>query len=236
MTVRKPFKLGAWTVDPPTNRLRRNGREVRLEPKVMRVLTYLATRRGEVVARHELESEVWSGAIVTDDALTNTVIMLRKALGDNARQPVYIETIAKSGYRLIADAAPLATEAMEPVSAPVAPMACSLHGQPPARPAASTHSVSVLSRRLALLAVASFVALLVWWLSWRTSNVGPLESAVDVAERPVIAVLQFKDLNADSGNDYLADGVAEDLITDLSKLAGLQVLARNSSFAYRGSR
>ena len=100
------FNVGEWTVEPAANRLFRTDREVRLEPKVMRVLTYLVERQGEVVSRHDLEANVWTGMIVTDDAVTNTVIKLRKALGDDARDPKYIETIAKTGYRLIAEISP----------------------------------------------------------------------------------------------------------------------------------
>ena len=69
----------------------------------MRVLAYLVERHGEVVSRHDLEANVWAGMIVTDDAVTATVIKLRRALGDDARNPRYIETIAKAGYRLIAE-------------------------------------------------------------------------------------------------------------------------------------
>ena len=117
-----PFKVGDWTVDPAANRLFRGDREVRVEPKAMRVLTYLAERQGEVVSRHDLEAHVWTGMIVTDDAVTNTVIKLRRALGDKARDPAYIETIAKSGYRLIADISAVATQDDSTTPAP--------HGQP----------------------------------------------------------------------------------------------------------
>jgi len=89
------FRVGDWTAEAAANRLVCGDREVRVEPKVMRVLGYLLERHGEVVSRHDLEANVWAGMIVTDDAVTNTVIKLRKALGDNARDPRYIETIAK---------------------------------------------------------------------------------------------------------------------------------------------
>jgi len=102
------FRVGDWTAEPAANRLVCAGREVKVEPKVMRVLSYLVERHGEVVTRHDLETHVWAGMTVTDDAVTNTVIKLRKALGDNARDPRYIETIAKSGYRLIADTSGIA--------------------------------------------------------------------------------------------------------------------------------
>ena len=101
-TVAITFNVGDWTIEPAANRMIRAGQEVHLEPKVMRLLAYLVERHGEVVSRHDLEANVWTGMIVTDDAVTNAVIKLRKALGDDARNPTYIATIPKRGYRLIA--------------------------------------------------------------------------------------------------------------------------------------
>ena len=102
-----PFLVADWTVDAPANRLLRDGDEVRLEPKVMSVLVYLARHRGQVVSRNDLESGVWTGMVVGYDAVTNAVIKLRRALGDDSRAPRIIETISKQGYRLIADVGPV---------------------------------------------------------------------------------------------------------------------------------
>jgi DNA-binding winged helix-turn-helix (wHTH) protein len=68
----------------------------------MEVLLFLAARPGEPVSREELLSGVWPGVLVGDDVLTQAVTKLRKALGDDARSPSYIETISKRGYRLVA--------------------------------------------------------------------------------------------------------------------------------------
>ena len=74
----------------------------KLEPKAMAVLCQLASRPGVVIKRQELEDTVWADRVVGYDALSNAIIKLRRALGDQARDPRYIETVAKSGYRLIA--------------------------------------------------------------------------------------------------------------------------------------
>jgi len=95
-------RMGDWEVEAPLNLLRRGEQEVRLEPKVMEVLVFLIGRAGEVVSRDVLLTSVWQGVVVGDDALTQVVIKLRKALGDDARAPLYIETVAKRGYRLVA--------------------------------------------------------------------------------------------------------------------------------------
>jgi DNA-binding winged helix-turn-helix (wHTH) protein len=91
------LRIGEWTVEPALNQLSAPGRAVKVEPKAMEVLVYLAERAGKVASRDELLDAVWRGAVVGDDALTQVVIKLRKALGDS-----YIETIPKRGYRLIA--------------------------------------------------------------------------------------------------------------------------------------
>src|SRR5438094_4770346 len=96
------FYVGDRLVHPSLNRIVRDGHEIRVEPKAMHVLCVLAEHSGRVVGRDELMEAVWSGTFVTDDALKRCVSDLRKALGDSTRNPAFIETIAKGGYRLIA--------------------------------------------------------------------------------------------------------------------------------------
>lgn len=96
------FFVGDWLVDPRSNAVVRGEDSKRIEPKAMQVLTLLASNAGQVVRREELEDVVWANVIVGPDALTNTVIKLRRALGDDAKNSKFIETIPKTGYRLIA--------------------------------------------------------------------------------------------------------------------------------------
>ena len=215
-TIATKFVVGDWTIEPAANRMFHLDQEVRLEPKVMRVLIYLAERQGDVVSRHDLETHVWSGMIVTDDAVTNAVIKLRKALGDNARNPRYIETIAKTGYRLIAE-----TSAVETMTGKQQP---GFGGR-----------LERLWRKTLIAALGLLLGGSVLW--WATA---PEETQIPIAERvvdnaPVIAVMPLENLSADPEQEYFANGITEDLITDLSKLAGLRVVARNSVFAYKGS-
>ena len=95
------FYLGPWLVEVPLNRLRNNGATIQLEPKIMQVLVRLAKTPGEVVRKEELIRSVWADTFVTDDVLTRSISELRKALEDDARQPRFIETIPRSGYRLL---------------------------------------------------------------------------------------------------------------------------------------
>lgn len=96
------WRAGSWWVDPQRNVIEREGQALHLEPKVMDVLVFLAARRGEVVNKEELIREVWEGRFVTEDVITVSIHELRKALGDSARTPQFIETIPRRGYRWIA--------------------------------------------------------------------------------------------------------------------------------------
>ena len=94
--------VGEWTVTPSRNLLVRADEQVRVEPRVMDVLLCLAERADQPVSKQDLMERVWKGRDVSDDVLTVTIYALRKALGDGARRPRYIETVSRRGYRLIA--------------------------------------------------------------------------------------------------------------------------------------
>jgi DNA-binding winged helix-turn-helix (wHTH) protein len=110
------FDLGGWRVRPSLNRLARDGATVRLEPKMMDVLTTLARHAGRVVSKDDLAAAVWPDVFVTESVITRAIAGLRRALEDDAREPRFIETIAKRGYRLIAEPRPVAGPA--PPAAP----------------------------------------------------------------------------------------------------------------------
>ncbi len=96
-----PFRLGKWTVRPERNTLESPEANRHLEPKAMDALVLLAGRDGDVVSKDELIDGVWEGRIISEGTITNTIAELRGALGDDARNPTFIETIPKRGYRLI---------------------------------------------------------------------------------------------------------------------------------------
>ena len=96
------FTIGEWSVTPSLNRLSRGEETVQLELKMMEVLVYLAGKAGELVTKRELIDSVWQVEVISDGTLTRAVALLRKALGDDARNPRFIETIPKRGYRLLA--------------------------------------------------------------------------------------------------------------------------------------
>ncbi len=106
---RGSFGVGRWIVRPERDEIEQAGNVVKLEPRLMRVLVALAARAGEPVSRKHLLEEVWSDAIVGDEALTQAISALRRHLGDSSRK--LIQTIPKKGYRLIAGVPPPAVEA-----------------------------------------------------------------------------------------------------------------------------
>jgi DNA-binding winged helix-turn-helix (wHTH) protein len=103
-TARPPgsFTAGEWLVVPDLNRLSKDRESVQIELKLMEVLVHLAGRAGELVSKRELIDAVWQVEIISDGTLTRAIALLRKALGDDARNPRFIETIPKRGYRFIA--------------------------------------------------------------------------------------------------------------------------------------
>ncbi|MGJ3230359.1 MAG: tetratricopeptide repeat protein [Oceanicaulis sp.] len=107
----RPFTVADWTVDPARNRIERGAQSVDLEPKVMDLLVHLSARPGEVVSREALADALWPGVTVNEDALSRTIFKLRRALGDDAKAPRYVETIPKRGVRLIAAVGPVETRA-----------------------------------------------------------------------------------------------------------------------------
>lgn len=198
------LQVGDWRVDPQLGQMTRGAETVRLEARTLRLLVYLANRAGETVGIEELLDQVWSGVVVTHDSVYQAVTTLRRLLGDDAKQPKYIVTVPRLGYRLIA-----------PVRAAVDEPALTI---PPPDPAPR-----LLAWWLWCGAAALLVALGLWW--WR---------AATVPEAKSVAVLPFLDLTSQAMNEeYFADGLTEALIDRLSREAGFKVPAATASYYYK---
>ncbi|MCL4800966.1 MAG: winged helix-turn-helix domain-containing protein [Burkholderiales bacterium] len=215
------LRVGPWTIDRMLNRVRRGNECVRLEPKAMELLAYLAERPGEVVTRDALLAAVWPGVVVGDDALTQAVIKLRRALGDTADEPAFIETIPKRGYRLIAPVA-----IVPGAQAPVAAEAAAAGARPPARRRRAPWIAS-----LTALVAAGAIA-----LAWLVAGAYRRDAALpdvlstlpadlsQLAAQPAIVVTPLEVIGDDPRLAVLARGLATDLTTDLSNAPGLTVL------------
>ncbi|GGY74691.1 hypothetical protein GCM10011613_20190 [Cellvibrio zantedeschiae] len=104
------FSFGSVRVDPLSNIILIEGKEKRVEPKLIALLAYLAQHAKEVVTRQQITEAIWPDVIVGDESITQAIFALRNLLGDDAKQPKYIETIPKKGYRFLADVTLLETE------------------------------------------------------------------------------------------------------------------------------
>jgi TolB-like protein len=112
------LRIGDWRVDPAVDEISRDGTVVKLEPLSTRLLVYLAERAGQVVGVEDLLNEIWAGVIVTSDSVYQAVAALRRTLGDNSKDPKYIATLPRRGYRLVAKVGPWSEAAVSLPSAP----------------------------------------------------------------------------------------------------------------------
>ena len=104
------WRIGEWLVCSETDTLQSDTAQHKLERRAMEALLVLAERAGHVVMKDELIAAVWGRLAVSDHSVAMVISQLRRAFGDDARSPRYIETITKRGYRLIAACEPVATE------------------------------------------------------------------------------------------------------------------------------
>jgi TolB-like protein/DNA-binding winged helix-turn-helix (wHTH) protein/Flp pilus assembly protein TadD len=215
------FLLDEVRVDPATGEFAGPGGREQVDPKVMGVLAVLAENAGEVVARDRLLETLWPGAVVTDDVLSRCIYKLRVHLLEAGGHSAYkrmIETLPKRGYRLVC----------RPAAAGVAP-----------EPAASWPPRGSGKRRIAtagIVVLLAFAAATWWGLGARKDHAGSAAGTVATAARPnSIAVLPFADMSAERDQEHFGDGIAEEILNLLAQSPELKVIARTSSFSFKGS-
>src|SRR3569833_1381398 len=196
-----PLRVGAWCVDPRTGQMSREGEVVRVEARTLKLLMYLAERAGEVVSIDELLSHVWSGVVVTPDSVYQGIAALRRMLGDDPRQPEYIATVPRLGYRMVAHVGPWLEEPFD------LPSRHAPGDQPP-----TPRHVTGNRPLLVALAVGCLAALTVLLINSNLTSRRPAATATAVPPRSV-AVLAFLDLTSQAmSEEYFADGITEELI------------------------
>jgi len=226
-----PLRIGAWRVEPSSGSITRNGETIRLDVRAMRLLLCLAGRPGQVVSIDDLISHVWGGVAVSPDSVYQAVTALRRQLGDDSRQPAYIETVPRLGYRMIAPVGPWEESSPQPVAM-----------DSPAHATSSNASSSVPSSRririFAWAAIALAVAVVFGFLLHARFASGNRPAALASAAPPLasVGVLPFLDLTTGMHNEEFADGMTEELIDKLSKVQGLSVPSATSSFYYKGKQ
>jgi TolB-like protein/DNA-binding winged helix-turn-helix (wHTH) protein len=215
------LQIGAWRVDPALDEISKDGTAVKLEPRTMGLLAYLAEHAGQVVSVEQLLDEVWKDVVVTPNSVYQAVAALRRVLGDNTKDPTYIANILRRGYRLIAPVAPWVDS--HPVATPNSSTRLGESSPLPQLPATIRRS------RFRWFGPTASIALA---LALAYSSVG-----VFAPHKPMLVVLPFENLSGDAGRDYFSDGMTEELITQLGSLDPdrLGVIARTSAMQYKGA-
>ena len=184
------FLFSDHKLDTDRRELWRGSEPIAVEPQVFDLLVYLVENRDRVVSKDDLIAAVWGGRIVSDSTLTSRINAARKAVGDTGEDQKLVRTIARKGFRFVA-------QVRTPPDQADAARATPDQAHEPPRPA-------------------------------------PSHQALPLPDRPAIAVLPFQNLSGDPEQEYFADGMVEDIITELSRMRWLFVIARNSSFTYKG--
>ncbi len=217
------YRFGEFTLDLRRGALMKGQVELPLRPKSFAVLQALVERHGELVTKDELLERVWGRAVVSDGAITQCLIDIRRAIGDESQE--IIRTVPRRGYLFAAtvtpaDAEPAAAEATRPT--------------PLSQP--SPVRVRPLRRVLAAVVPIPLIALVAWSAATLRQEPTPapqVEQRPAVDARKSIAVLPFIDLTEKADGEYLADGIAEEVLHLLVEGDGLRVIARTSSFAFK---
>lgn len=225
-----------------------DGSDIALRPKTFAVLHYLIEHAGRLVSKEELLAAVWRNLVVTDDALVQSIGELRRALGDDGSR--LIRTIPRRGYRFEAEVSAVSPErSPSPGSEAIVPApGAEARAPEPAIGARTplTLMAKVRARRGAwLLAPFALIALLVTAMLWGTGGPwspvsdpghGPRSAAEGLVfdAKPAIAVLPLVNQSVDSGRDYFADGLTQDIINALGRFSELTVISWNGVFPYKG--
>src|SRR3984885_15431522 len=227
-------RFGTFEVALQSGELRKAGVKIRVQQQPMKLLEILLERPGEVITREELRSRVWANESFGDfdQAVNIAIAKLRSALGDSAENPRYIETLPKRGYRFIADVAVVDTDALIKKPGPAA--GDPRDAEPKHRFQAAGLGVTTKPRLwpthriifvLALLLILAILAV------WRFRSGGRSPTVIRS-----LAVLPLENLSGEASQDYFADGMTDELITDLAQIRALRVISRTSVMMYKGVR
>jgi TolB-like protein/DNA-binding winged helix-turn-helix (wHTH) protein len=237
------LRIGDWRFNPASGEISREGETIRLEARTLRLLLCLAEHPGEIVSVDALLDQVWTGVNVSSDSVYQAVASLRRMLGDDSRQSVYIATVPRLGYRMVATVEPwVDSSGMNHATPPLPESSSNQLDQSADRsittPSSVAHRPARRSRRF-LFAAAAILSLAfpaVYILRDGLLTLRPAAPVVPATPQNSVAVLPFLDLTEGMKNEVFADGITEELIDKLSKVPGLKVPSPTSSFYYKGKQ
>ncbi|MGY8664246.1 winged helix-turn-helix domain-containing tetratricopeptide repeat protein [Bradyrhizobium sp. UFLA05-109] len=209
-----PFLFEDYCLDADRRELKRGSELIPIGPKVFDLLLFLVQNREQVVSRNDLLEAVWEGRIVSESTLTSHVNAVRKAIGDTGKEQRLIRTVSRRGLRFVGKI----IEERMPARASVTDLATDpgvQHVKNMREPIGIFEVGAPTGARDALVLAAE------------------AESPPPLPDKPSIAVLPFQNMSGDVEQEYFADGMAEDIITALSRFKAPFVIARNSSFTYK---
>jgi TolB-like protein/DNA-binding winged helix-turn-helix (wHTH) protein len=204
------LRIGDWEVSTDEGLLQRGQQRRRIAPREMEVLGYLAEHHGEIVGATTLLDEFWPNPMIGDHAVHKVISELRHALNDDPKQPTYLETIPKRGYRLMAAVCGDADLAEEHIIE---------NDQEP------TRRHGMLTNAVAALLVVAALLLVVFW-----DRLSPNQD-LEGGTKKSVAVLRFTNIDGNPDTEYLVEGIAEALLNGLAQVAALDVAAKTDSFA-----
>jgi TolB-like protein/DNA-binding winged helix-turn-helix (wHTH) protein/Flp pilus assembly protein TadD len=227
-------RFGTYEVSLQSGEVRKAGMRVRIQQQPMKLLELLLERPGEVVTREELRGRVWPNESFGDfdQAVNIAIAKLRNALGDSAENPRYIETLPKRGYRFIAEVSVVEADAPTKRPEAVAPeLPAAGPGHRPSGigfPVAHRRRLSLTLGVITALVLVLILGILAIWLI-RSRSQAPIGIHS-------LVVLPLDNLSGEASQDYFADGMTDELITDLAQISALRVISRTSAMVYKGAR
>jgi len=229
---KREIRFDGWHVDFASGEVTKDGHTHRLQDQPLQILDELTLRRGEVVTREHLIARLWPTGVVEFDTGLNTAIRkLRGALGDDADEPRYIETLPRKGYRFIGQ--------LDSPPRPADPIGPGFPATPAAAPAATVTGRRASDRRAPIrrltLGFGSIIAAMVLAvIAWNMP--GKLFRADDAGavQLPTVVVLPLVDMSLEQNEQALCDGLTEELSNWLAHIPTLRVVARTSAFAFKG--
>lgn len=238
--AKRPFRVGEWLVEPAIDEISRSAERIKVEPRTMAVLVLLAERAPDVLSQEEIERTVWSGTVVTPHSVYQSVAQLRRLLGDEPKNPRYIATVPRKGYRLVARVEPVTPGVDGTARAGAAESPSTLGSGPPTAsdigsPAAAPRSPGARAarRRHLWLAATLAVTIAAALAALRIAGVWPFAALAGQGAENSIAVLPLQDVSPEGKAGPIVDGIASELVNALSQAPELRVAGTTSSFSLR---